>query len=410
MPNALYGWAGGQQQADRDSSALALDRMSMAESATKIAAAPAHLRLLNAQAGEAEFKLSREQQMVRLMQDAAMADKPPPPPPNGGQPPQPPPGQVASGLDAVVDRSMRQLDVLSRGGFPMEALKGAEHVTQIAAHQRAAAASDALIKEREFKQVEKEIDDVGSMLAQVHNLPPAERPAAWDRANAAYKFLYSKPSRYEAVPYSEEVYNLATNERLSAKDRLTLARQKERDRIADDFKRTELRDKQFRTSLYKRNVESAIEARNHRTKAVGSDKPDKLPGKEQVSQVMGLIKSQYPGFTDAEQLRTAAVDIEAAAVRLTKTNPGLNIAQARQQVLTAHADDFKTEMSGGMFGVGGHKATTFQGGGSTPETALPVGAKLKEGRYYTQGGVTKQWKGGKWKEAEKQDMPLEPVD
>jgi hypothetical protein len=154
-----------------------------------------------------------------------------------------------------------------------------------------------------------------------------------------------------------------------------------------------------------------------RLKKVGTDTAG-TP--RQMEDAQMLLLQQHPELKEAPvELNVGAASIVSEAKDILKSRKGLTWAQALQAAYRNQKDNIREETKGAstVFDIPvpftGETKTTFKGGGQTPDTALtlpdtPDPAQLVPGKFYTQGGVTKQWTGKGWVDGVGAELEQEP--
>lgn len=266
-------------------------------------------------------------------------------------------------------------------------------------------------------------------------LNPVKDQASWDDAVMRYNdwargsgqpdlMVFDNKTR-QKIPAEGSAYEPERVEAMKA----TLMKGKdyvESQRKALDDKRKNLDSESLRKhreaeeKIWEEKLKVAKAAEARREKAGGKVKDPNDIGIEFAS---SMIKQDFPDLSkDANQpkLNTVATEIASRARAIQHENPAINMTTATRQAFdeAKKAGTFVAMTKPGILGtsIGEKKETRFEPRGmkSSEPIVIKKGEEPTDGRWYTKGGVSRQWKDGKWgppvSNAQMKAAPEEPED
>lgn len=382
MPDfSMWGPAeSGTRLAEQDQWKNVINSLAVTKTAGEIAMQPSELVLKQTQAKEAQLKLEREQQMQKMMQQAA--------------------GQATQGMDAGV--LMDQVGTMAvRAGLINEGSK----ILKDAAEMRQKAASTAnsltLARLHTLQANHAAAQEIAAIIG------PAESAEDFAVRNQLYTQQTGRPSPVANLPWSPQLMEYLNRQALTAKETLDLEQRK-----AHDAEWTRSHAERERHDRATEAVAAArlglARTREARLEKGGAGKAITFPSKGMIDQAQRLVEQNFPALKDApEEVRNASASVASKAQALLRSNPALDPDTALQQALNdaIKSGDFQeTAASGGikipLVGrVGGEPAKTKYLGGigktAAAATALPSKASdAVKGRWYRfSDGRVGQWNG-----------------
>lgn len=387
MADELWGIASGQRIAEKD----ILDRQ---EQLGRIAIQPQRQRLLGAQAGTAELKLQQAQTMMdELQKNPGIFNTQQGGP--GGQP-----MSMAAPYFRMAEIAGRSGDVTTSRQLFAAGTQGLVREAN-AAHARSSMEKD---------QLNMQLRRMG-LLEGI--LSGAKDQASFDTGNALYFAQTGERSPYAGMQYDPAAIKPLTDSLISAKDRThNQILQGEYDSRAQN--RESMIDHRAKLEDHFQIMEDIARNREQRLAKAGAGKPLAAPTTAETSAALALVKSQmFPNLQGAkddpsylqtlETINAGAKNVAAEAKALLRDNSALTWNQALQRALTesVKAGDWQTVAAGGLFRS--RDKTTFQGGGKSADTAMPlptggreeVRKKLQVGKFYVDPRTQQpiQWTG-----------------
>lgn len=290
------------------------------------------------------------------------------------------------GVETMADVNDNIALQLYKAGQPVEGSKAANRSAQMRFRTAEAGAQGALQSEREMKTELALNDKMISIYAGARD----ER--SWATAHMLAGEMYPGEANPLAdVPYSPQAADRVRATLLKEKDRLHAVQEQ---RITDarvanygnlaDFRSSRLDILQQNADTQSRRVD--IYEKN--AGKVKGEKPIGFPTKVELGAAEDKLKAVLPFPLPGDEMDAARQQVASDAKALMRANPALAPDQALQRAVTKAVEDGDLVTVSKLYG----SKTTFQGGGKTPETALPAtrDTKFKSGRYYnTPKGVMK---------------------
>lgn len=298
------------------------------------------------------------------------------------------PGAGGTMGDYLMAKAKKAFDL----GLPDEGLKLSNAAANIASKEVMDETRKTQALDREAEVRRKAIDDTLKIYQGVNSKED------WARANLLVSQMFpGQHNPLAGLPYDPAYVSLAKTSLLSQKDKLEIgirqareASLERKDRAQEGFlgfrekiMNAQEKDRERRTDIYEKNGGSK-----------GQGTPVGFPTKQESAAAEGILKKQVPGLPD-DELQAAGIQIASEAKAMVKANKGLdwNTALERATAKSVKENDFTTISKSGMFGS--TSKPHFEGGGKTPDTALPAtkDTQFKKGRFYQTPKGVLQWTG-----------------
>lgn len=284
-----------------------------------------------------------------------------------------------------------QLESLARTSADAGYINKAQELGKTSALMRSReAAADASANSAALSRIrtsQREAQLVGQLFGSVNN------QADWDRAIATYEFRTGKESEFRGTPFDPATAARATQEALTANERLGLEEKSLGRKAQEKYRGRRLDQIDTQNEIRDRRV-TLEEEREARLAKLGGGKAITSPSVDEQQQAARMIQKDYEGL-DPKDRKDAAFSIAAEARALRRRNPALDAAGALAQAYAAAKQSGDFAMNEGMGGSGLLKKPTYTGRGKSsdvPASLPPSRKELKEGRYYTNPqGQVGQW-------------------
>jgi hypothetical protein len=366
---ALFGAPLGIMAAEQHVAERSLRQAQTEQALAQAAAQPAHARLWNAQASEAEQRAGEQQRTNDIL--AAMAAS-----------------QESGGAVDPVQLLHDQGSALIAGGAPTrgrELLKSATDIRRIQG-------ITSLNELKQYREVYEGTKARMELASQFINSITDD--ASFSRANAGFRAQTGEDLFESGQTYSPELINFTRRQMLSVKSQMDLDLRTREQNLREQGRRdVELHRESIRNyQKWRRDFEDAREKRL----AKGGGKPVRDVSPRLVEMAMLSFKDLVPEMTsDTTERYTAAQAIASDAQRLRSQNPGLDPLMAIQQAIRAAQDAGEFVETPKWFS----KAKVLRSAGRTPETAMnapPVDKmnQLQKGKWYKfPGAGVRYWTG-----------------
>lgn len=379
---------GAQQSGSRtyvnDMAALAGQSVQMQEGLGRIAAQPAHARLVNAQAGEAELKLKQDQMFMQAWQKRQAEQQ----------------TQQATAAKSAEDQMLEMLNNAAADRASAGQVDAAGKLANVASQITNRRVTAQAAQDRGEWYHAKTIND--QFQAAASTLSPVVDQASYDLAKLAGPARgldFSKlPPRYEDA---KPLINQLTESALTVKQQFDELTKETEAKSRDELRQARIGDIARRAPLIAAQTKLALAREANVGKTGGSTKLSKI----ETDQALRIIETGVPGMKDDDPigLQNAAYAIAEEAKTLMRRNPAVDsLNQAMNLVFQQHkeAGEFQVGEKG-ILGVGKKPAKFVPGAGSAQNPlAIPkTAAKLKSGKVYNTARGPAKWDG-------KQFMPV----
>lgn len=354
---------------------IAMQPLQMEELRSQTEMQRAHAEAYRAKAQEDLLKAAKEKQFQALVQNAQ--------------------GQLV-GIEDGLDRASVFADLAIGAGMVEKGTDLHAKIATARATGAREAASLATAADRIYQTRQRKVETMSSLMADSNGQLAINTPEDLAAFNQLYSMTMKEPSPLAGYSFEQlggrEGLQAILNESVTTKDKLTLARQRERDEAEKTYKNTRAAQLEAQNEV-RRAAQRTREAREARLAKGGSGKALVGPRPAEVSQAERLVKD---AFKDAplDDPKEAAYAIASEAQAMTRKLPGLSMDEALRKALLEAKTRGDFEEKPGLFGM---NKKTVHVRGKVPQ-ALPLPADRKQWKineYYIspKDGSIAQWKG-----------------